>query len=88
MWLLENALRSDWIEVVIVDNTNLNVSTVSAMHKVAREHGAIFEVDDRFLAVSVRECVARDRERLYPVGESVILDMAKSVEGLKPWVSR
>lgn len=85
MSLLENALKSDWIEVVVVDNTNLNVSTVSAMEKVAKENGAIFEVDDRFLAVSVRECVARDRERLYPVGEKVILAMAEASENLKPW---
>lgn len=85
MWLLENALKSDWIEVVVVDNTNINMLTVSAMEKVAIKYGAEFEVDDQFLAVSVRECIARDRERLRPVGEKVILAMADGIEKLKPW---
>ena len=85
MTLLESALKQNWIELIIVDNTNLKTSTVTAMEKLAKEYGAIFEVDDRFLAIPVRECVARDRERLFPVGEKVIVEMADLARFLKPW---
>lgn len=85
MTLLESALKQDWIELIIIDNTNLKTSTVKAMEKLAKEHGAIFEVDDRFLAVPVRECVARDNQRLFPVGEKVIIDMYELVTTLRPW---
>lgn len=85
MTLLESALKQNWIELIIVDNTNLKTSTVTAMEKLAKEYGAIFEVDDRFLAIPVRECVARDKGRLFPVGEKVIVEMADLARFLKPW---
>lgn len=83
--LLGTALSQPWVDLVIVDNTNLNTRTVKSLWEVAVKHGAEFEVDDQFLAVGVRECVARDAGRLYPVGEAVILKMARQAEKLKPW---
>ena len=83
--MLETFLKQDGITHVYVDNTNLAIQTVKSLQDVAVRHGAKFIVDDRFLAVDIDTCIARDAERTAPVGADVIRKMAAAVHKLKPW---
>lgn len=60
----------------IVDDTNLAPKHQERLRQLAREAGAAFEVVD-FTAVSLDDCLARDRKRPNYVGEKVIRDMWK-----------
>lgn len=62
---------------VVLDNTNLNtyyVSTLKGFIKYANDKlGKNYDVEvQNFFDVNVEECIKRDRERKYPIGESVI----------------
>ena len=59
---------------VIVDDTNLAPKHQERLRQLARENGAAFETQD-FTAISVDDCIARDRKRAAYVGEKVIRDM-------------
>lgn len=59
---------------VIVDDTNLAPKHHDRLRQIARENSAAFEVQD-FTAISVDECVERDRKRANYVGEKVIRGM-------------
>lgn len=74
------------VPTVVIDNTNLSVSTVRALEHAAVEAGATFVVNDDFLTVPVEECIRRDSLRANPVGEAVILKMARQAAKLRPWV--
>jgi predicted kinase len=50
-------------KIVVVDDTNLALKHARALAKLAYEAGAEFEVNDSFLAVSVKEAIARDAGR-------------------------
>jgi predicted kinase len=64
-------------ELVVVDNTNLNPNTVKSLHRLAEKLGVEFEIDDRFLSVSVEECLRRNAFRENAVPDGVIYDMAR-----------
>jgi len=83
--LLRFLLTQPHVETVIIDNTNLNKSTVRSLENLSNELGAWFTVKDDFLAVDVEECIKRDALRPAPVGEKVIRDMAKQANRLQPW---
>ena len=61
-------------KIVVVDDTNLALKHAKALAKLAYEAGALFEVNDSFLSVSVDEAIRRDaaRDPLTRVGEEVI----------------
>lgn len=84
--LLRNAIENKAVRLVFIDNTNLNTRTVRGLTKLALAMGAIVTVDDRFLSVSVEECLLRDALRENPVGEKVIRDMAARAKVLNAWV--
>lgn len=84
--LLRNAIQNETVRLVFVDNTNLNTRTVKGLTKLALSMGANVTVDDRFLSVSVEECLRRDALRENPVGEKVIRDMAIRAKSLTSWV--
>lgn len=83
--LLRRFIANPDIRTVVIDNTNLSTKTVRELEFESVEAGASFVVDDRFLTVPVEECLRRDRERPNPVGDPVILKMAKQAAKLKPW---
>lgn len=85
--LLNAALATPGVDLVIVDNTNLSVKTVKALEKAASDLAADFIVDDQFLSVPVDVCVARDAERVTPVTEPVIRRMADQAAKLTPWIA-
>lgn len=64
---------------VIVDDTNLRIKTVREWKALAELHGAKFRVQD--FAVSVDECIRRDKQRERVVGEGVIKNMSKRYMG-------
>lgn len=61
-------------KTVVVDDTNLALKHARALAKLAYEAGALFEVNDSFLGVSVSEAIIRDAGRPpeIRVGEGVI----------------
>lgn len=65
---------------IVVDETNLVDSHLSSLLAVlggsARDGDVTITIEDRFLEVSVDECVRRDATRAYPVGQDVIRKMA------------
>lgn len=71
--ILENALRLD--RDVVLDNTNLNQTTVKQFTDVCGRHGARIEWKPFY--TSVDECIRRDSERENPVGGEVIMTMWK-----------
>lgn len=83
--LLQTALRNPDVRLVILDNTNLNLRTVHALHETALLAGAVFEVDDTFLSVPVDVCIERDAARERPVGAWVINRMARQAAKLAPY---
>lgn len=60
---------------VVIDDTNLNPSTVQSWVDLAKENNAKIEYCD-LTNVDVRECLFRDAGRTKPVGYSVIIKMA------------
>jgi predicted kinase len=60
---------------VVIDDTNFHPMHEVAVRELALAHGASFRVDDRFLAVPLEECIARDLKRCNSVGERVIRQM-------------
>ena len=83
--LLTRSLENASIRLIFIDNTNLKTRTVNQLAKCALKMGAKVTVDDRFLQVSVEECLRRDALRDTPVGERVIRDMAQRAKQLRPW---
>lgn len=79
--MIRAALRKGWN--VINDDTNLKMRVARDLHKIAREEGVEFEINDSFLEVDVEECIRRDHHRGLDdplginkyVGEDVIRDM-------------
>jgi predicted kinase len=86
--MLESFLASELINLIIIDNTNLANKTVSGYFELANRYGAEIVIDDRFLKVSVEECIARDANRENPVGEAVILEMATKIPKLHTWTPK
>lgn len=86
--MLEQALATPQVRLVIVDNTNLSERTVRDLETITLAAGAQFVVDDRFLDVPMEECIARDRGRAAPVGEKVIRRMAAQASNVTAWVPR
>ena len=64
-------------KTVIVDDTNLHEKHEEQLRQIAEDEGVAFGTDERFLTVSVEECVRRDVQRRDSVGEDVIRDMAE-----------
>jgi len=62
---------------VIVDDTNLNPSTVEKLSQVAKYAGVDMEIKD-FTDVPVDECIARDLKRPNSVGAKVIRRMYRA----------
>lgn len=58
---------------VVVDDTNLNGRTIRALAKIAGQCGAELVVHD--FPIDVEAAIARDAERLHPVGADVIRRM-------------
>jgi predicted kinase len=85
MDLLRIALAKPDIRLVFIDNTNLQLRTVDGLANLAISLGAQVDVDDRFLTVPIEECLLRDANREYPVGESVVRNMAQKARQVKPW---
>lgn len=85
--LLKTYLQSPLVETIIIDNTNLQMRTVSSIQKIAHRFGARFVVDDSLLHVPIETCIERDALRAVPVGEDVIRRMAKDAAKLGPWKS-
>ncbi len=83
--LLEVYLKSDLIEKIIVDNTNLNIRTVRSLEKIANKFGATVTIDDSFLSVPLETCLERDSKREVPVGEKAIRSMYTEAIKLKPY---
>ena len=61
---------------VILDSTNFNDKVHAWVQKIA-ETFLDTEVEVKFFDVSVKECIKRDSKRESPVGEEVIINMAK-----------
>lgn len=61
---------------VICSDTNLNDKTFNGLLAQARNLGMDVEVNDSFLQVPIEECIRRDKDRAFPVGETVIRRMA------------
>ena len=59
---------------VVVDNLNLRSSYVRDLYKIANKYNATVEFHD--VTTDVEECVTRDKNREFPVGEEVIRDFA------------
>lgn len=68
--LIRNALHDD-LDVVSSD-TNLNPQHIRQLQNIARQYGAEFKVDDKFLTVPLEELIERDKKRTDSVGEQVI----------------
>lgn len=83
--LLEIYIKSDTIETIIIDNTNLNTRTVRSLEKIANKFGYPVRILDDFLNVPLEVCVERDSRRESPVGEDVIRKMHKDASKLKPY---
>lgn len=75
--MVTNLLRRR--SVIIVDDTNLRVSTVRDFHMIAMQHGAKFRIQD--FPVDIEECVTRDFIRMETVGEKVIRGMSQRYMG-------
>lgn len=61
---------------VIVDDTNLDWAHVRVLTNIATSMQVQVEIKE-FLHVPISVCVERDAQRPNPVGETVILDMAR-----------
>ena len=85
--LLKVYLQQPHINTIIIDNTNLQMRTVSSLQKITHRFGANFVVDDTLLHVPTEVCIERDALRSTPVGEEVIRKMAKDAAKLRPWKS-
>jgi predicted kinase len=79
-------LIASGVSEIIVDNTNLRVTTVRELEHITAECGANFVVLDDFLDMPVEECIRRDSRREHPVGKNVIRKMALDACKLTPWV--
>lgn len=64
---------------IIVDDTNLHDKHLTRMQELAKiaKFKSTVEVNDSFLQVPLKECIARDLKRPNSVGEKVIRDMHK-----------
>lgn len=69
--ILENALRLD--RDVVLDNTNMNQTSVKAQLEVCERHGA--KVEWRTFYTDPQVCIRRDSERENPVGAEIIMTM-------------
>lgn len=87
--LLETYLKSEDVEVVIIDNTNLDMRTVASLQKITYLLGADFEVNDEFLSVPLDVCIERDASRGdAAIGADVIVNFYSLAIKLKPWKVR
>jgi predicted kinase len=80
--IINELLKEPKIEIIIIDNTNLTVSSIKDLEKIASDNNMEFIIDDSFLHVPLEECVARDRSRKVPVGEAVIIGMSKHLKSI------
>lgn len=81
----ERALAATFLaeeKVVIIDDTNLNPSTVESWKAMAKELKASFEIHK--IETDFYDCVGRDFVRPNSVGSHVITQMARQF-GLYPW---
>lgn len=85
--ILETALAEPYVRLIFVDNTNLQTSSLNKVIRAISNFKATIIVDDRFLSVSVEECISRDLLRPIPVGEDVIRNMYSTASRLSPWVA-
>ena len=85
--LLETFLAAPAIDEILIDNTNLVISTVASLQKIAHRFNADFIVDDQFRFIDVDECIRRDSSRECPVGENVIRKMYRQSIKLEPWTT-
>jgi predicted kinase len=83
--VLSALLNDPRVRLVIVDNTNINTSSLRALESVTLRAGARFEVDDTLLQIPADECIRRDSARPFPVGPEVIRKMAAQAAKLQPW---
>lgn len=65
---IELALKYDWN--VIVDDSNLNPFTIKELNEIALKNHA--DIEFKKFDVPLDELLKRDKNREYPVGESVI----------------
>ena len=72
--LLVEFLKNDYN--IIIDDTNFADRHIADIRAIGDEFGAEIEIKD-FTYVSIKECIDRDKDREKPVGEKVILEMAK-----------
>lgn len=83
--MLTSLLKNPEIEVVFLDNTNLSVSALRRLEAVAQQHGAVFAVNDEFLATPLAVALERNARRDTPVPGNVIQDMHKQAVKLRAW---
>lgn len=60
---------------VVVDDTNLVFEHRERLERIALGVGAVVERHEEFLQVPLQTCIARDAQRVAPVGEEVIRRM-------------
>jgi len=82
---LSTLLTAPSIQAIIIDNTNLSVKSLRALENITNQHGANFYVHDEFLTTPLELCLSRNAAREIPVPESVIVDMHRTAQTLKPW---
>lgn len=68
--LVREALRSG--QNVVSADTNLNPQNIKQLISIAKEFDAVFEIDDTFLNVPLRELIERDSKREKSIGEQAI----------------
>lgn len=83
--MLTVALKSPEVKEIYIDNTNISITTVNRLAKVAQKYDAEFIVLDQFLSVPLEECIRRDSLRPNPVTEEPIRSMYKDAQKLKPY---
>lgn len=59
---------------VVSSDTNLNPQNIKQLMSIAKEYNVIFEVDDSFLSVPLKELIERDSKREKSIGEQAIRD--------------
>lgn len=68
----------------IVDDTNMAMKHVETLDAIAKKHGAIVEINNAFIDVSLETCIQRDLARPRSVGERVIRSMHRQFLETKP----
>lgn len=82
MYALVTCLQLQKKGTVIVDDTNLNPTTLNSLLKICREQEAEAEIKS-FLHVSPLECIERDSHRENPVGEATIRRMSEQASKIR-----